>query len=122
MSTHHLHRARKFAQLMDSQFSVFGIRFGLDSLLGFFPGGGDLLGGVFSLYLLWIGYSLRLPAHKTVAMISNILLDTVLGSIPLIGDIGDLLFKANLKNLEILEDHVKKMGTELIIDGEIVKE
>jgi hypothetical protein len=110
----HLKTARSIANMMDNQFKVFGIGFGLDNILGLFPGFGDFATLLLSGYLVWIGYQMGLPTPKLLQMISNVLLDTVIGSVPVLGDIGDLFFKANLKNLQILEEF------EGVIEGEVV--
>lgn len=123
MSNSHLRTARVFAKAMDNQFSLFGIGFGLDTFLGFIPFAGDLMGAALSLYLLWIGVQMKIPAEKMMQMISNVVLDTVIGILPVIGDIGDLFFKANVRNLAILEDFAKEHHLDGdIIEGEIITE
>ncbi len=113
--TDHLKNARLLATMMDSQFSLFGIRFGLDALLGLVPGLGDFVSLLLASYLLWIGYQIGLPAKKMVQMIFNLGFDTLIGAVPLIGDIADVFFKANMKNLRILEEHAKNHP---VIDAE----
>lgn len=107
MPTKHLKSAQKFAKLMDSQFSIFGIRFGLDSILGLIPGAGDISTLLLSLYLIWVGIKMKLPAKKILQMVFNIVVDTLIGAIPLVGDISDVFYKANIKNLRILEETSK---------------
>jgi hypothetical protein len=101
----HLRSARILANLMDAQFKLFGFRFGLDPILGIIPGFGDLLSLGLSAYIVWIGVQMGLPTAKLAQMISNIIFDFLLGSIPVVGDLFDVTFKANLKNLSILEGH-----------------
>jgi hypothetical protein len=104
----HLHRARMVARLMDSQFSFLGHRFGLDGIIGLIPGVGDAATLSFSLYLLWIGWQYQLPAKELRRMVFNIVVDTVIGGVPVVGDVSDFFFKANLKNLTILEKFLDK--------------
>jgi len=112
----HLGYARRFAHLMDSQFKIFGVSIGLDSVIGLIPGAGDVATMFLSGYLVWIGYQMHLPVTKLLQMVGNILVDTLIGAIPLIGDLGDIFFKANLKNLAILEEFDHN-----IVEGEVVE-
>jgi hypothetical protein len=104
MENKHLRAARIFAKWMDGQYSFLGINFGFDNILGFFPGIGDFLSFLLSLYLVWIGVVMELPGKQIRKMITNVVLDAAIGSVPVLGDIGDLFFKANQKNLQILEE------------------
>lgn len=97
--------ARVIANLLDNQFSLFGIQFGLDGIIGMVPGLGDLIGIILSLYIVWIGYVVKVPNKLLVRMLLNVGLDGLLGAVPVIGDIGDIFFKANMRNLHILESH-----------------
>jgi len=114
----HLKRARVFAKLMDNQFSFLGVKFGLDNIIGIVPGIGHVAGMSLSVYLIWVGHQMDLPKHKKAKMIRNVVLDTAIGILPLVGDLGDLFFKANTKNLEILEDHAGKT----VLEGEVIRE
>lgn len=110
----YLKSARIFAQMMDNQFSFLGIKFGIDNIVGLVPGVGDALGFCFSFYLIWVARQMELPQRKISQMISNLVLDMFLGSFPVVGDIFDVVFKANMKNLKILEEHAA------VIEGEIL--
>ncbi|MDQ5981506.1 MAG: hypothetical protein QG570_255 [Patescibacteria group bacterium] len=103
MTNPHLHNARTFARLMDSQFSIFRLRFGIDNILGLIPGLGDIASMFLSLYLVWVGIQMKLPFSKLLQMILNLGFDAAIGTVPFIGDIADFFYKANTKNLEILE-------------------
>lgn len=119
----HLKTARMVAWLMDNQFSLFGIRFGLDGLVGLIPGFGDLLSLGFSAYLIWIALTYRLPANQILRMIINVVIDLLVGSIPLVGDISDVFIRVNMKNLKILEEFVnQKYGGGEVVEGEIISE
>lgn len=101
----HLKTARFVAKLLDSQFRLFGVKFGIEPIIGLVPGWGDLISLILSAYLLWIGYKTGLPSKKMYRMAMNIVIDFVLGLVPIVGDITDVFFKANLKNLKILEQY-----------------
>jgi hypothetical protein len=99
-------RAKKLATLMDSAFEVPWIRYriGWDALLGLIPGVGDGLGAVLALYPLYVAVQWNLPAAVMSRMILNIGIDTLSGMIPVVGDIVDAGFKANLRNVALLEE------------------
>lgn len=90
------------AHLLDSRFSLFGIRFGVDSMLGLVPGIGDLAGLGMSAYI--VGQSYRMGARKrTLARMGvNVLGDTVFGAIPVVGTVVDVFWKANRSNMRLL--------------------
>lgn len=114
--TNHLKTATILAKLLDNKFNILGVRFGIDPLLGLIPGGGDLVSLLLSLYVVWIGVKMKLPSDKLARMTWNVVLDFGVGLIPILGDIVDLAYKANLRNLEIL-----KHSGEEIVEGEIVE-
>ncbi len=101
-----LARLRRFAWLLDAQFGVPGtrFRFGLNSLFGLTPAAGDVLLGVVSLYIVWQARQMGAPAALLWRMLANIAIEVVGGVIPVIGDLFDVVFKANLRNLALLED------------------
>jgi hypothetical protein len=98
--------ARQLARLMDSRFGVGGVRFGLDPILGIVPGLGDAVASVASIHLLLVGLHLGVPGSKLARMALNIGVDFVFGLVPVLGRVTDLIFKANTRNLRILEAHV----------------
>jgi hypothetical protein len=100
----HLRTANFIANLMDQQFRIFNYRFGLDPILGLIPGIGDLVAVFVSTYIVWIGIQMKLPRRKIYRMIGNVLLDFIIGAIPLVGDVGDFVIKANTKNIKILKE------------------
>ncbi|MDQ3099030.1 MAG: DUF4112 domain-containing protein [bacterium] len=112
----HLRFAYLVSDLLDNKFKVAGFRFGIEPLLGIIPGLGDIVGLIFSLYMVWIGIQMKLPAEKIQRMITNVVFDFALGLFPVIGDIADFAFKANIKNMQIL----REIAPEGIIDGKIV--
>lgn len=106
-SQHHLKLARRFTNVMENQFSILGIKFGMDVILGLLPGVGDIISMLLSLYLIWIGWMMKVPTSQLLRMIINIGIDLLLGSIPLFGDVSDVFYRANNKNLELLEKFSK---------------
>lgn len=100
--------AERLVRIMDDGLRIPGtqLRIGLDGLLGFFlPELGDLLGALSSLSLVWLAVREGVPASVLARMLLNIAIDALAGAIPILGDIFDLTFKANRKNLNLLESH-----------------
>lgn len=95
------------AKLMDSQFKVPGtnIRFGLDALIGLVPGVGDITTFGISSYMLWIMAQNGASGFVLARMVLNVLIDTIFGSVPVIGDIFDVAYKSNIKNLKLMQEH-----------------
>jgi len=95
------------ARLLDSQFKIPGtnIRFGLDAIIGLVPGIGDLSTFTVSSYMIVVMARNGVSGYVLARMVLNILIDTIIGSIPLIGDLFDVAFKANLKNMRLLKEH-----------------
>ena len=100
---------RRYAVLLDSQFRVPGtrIRFGLDAIIGLVPGVGDISTPVFAALLLVQGVRMRLPLVVQARMVLNAAIDMLLGFVPVLGDLVDIGFKANLRNLALLERHAR---------------
>ena len=100
---------RKWAVLLDSAFQVPGtrMRFGIDPIIGLLPGGGDLITGFFSVVILLHAVRLRIPKVIVGRMVINAGLDLVTGVVPVLGDLFDAGFKANLRNLALLERHAQ---------------
>jgi hypothetical protein len=105
-----IERLRAVSRLLDNAFSVPGtrIRFGLDALIGLVPGIGDAVGALFSGYVILQASRLGAPKSVISRMITNVAIDTVVGWIPVLGDLFDVGWKANLKNLALLEQHVQQ--------------
>ncbi len=102
-----LRRARALARLLDSAFRLPGTRwrFGWDALIGLAPGIGDLITAVASLYIIRLAGELDVPLLIRLRMLANVLLDFLVGSVPLAGDLFDAGFKANLRNVALIERH-----------------
>ena len=113
---YHLKLASLLAEYLDNKFKVGKFKFGLDPILGLFPGMGDIISIALSFYIIWIGQSMKLPKDKVAQMYKNVLIDALVGLIPIIGDLSDFVIKANSKNLEI----IKKYAPADIVDGQLV--
>jgi hypothetical protein len=101
-------RVTMVAKLMDSAFVIPGLnrRVGLDSVLGLVPGIGDALSAALASYIIWEARQLGLPRWKIARMIGNVAVDTTIGAIPLAGDLFDVFFKSNERNLRIIHEHL----------------
>ncbi|MBJ00036.1 MAG: hypothetical protein CME67_02295 [Halobacteriovoraceae bacterium] len=97
---------RSLSKLLDSKFSLGPVKFGLDSLLGLIPGIGDSLGAVFSSFIIFKAWSLNVSGATMSRMILNTAIDGLIGAIPVVGDLFDIAWKANIRNLELLEREV----------------
>jgi hypothetical protein len=102
-----LRRARAIARVLDSAVGVPGtpIRIGLDAVLGLVPGAGDIAGAVLSGYIVLMGLRSGVPRVVIWRMLTNIGIDTLFGSVPVLGDLFDVAYKSNLKNVDLLERH-----------------
>lgn len=101
------------ARLLDTRLRVPGteVRFGLDALLGLLPAAGDLIAALLSTWLILRGARLGVPATGLARMLGNMGLDLLVGTIPLVGDVGDVFYRANAKNLDIIRQHLQPEGT-----------
>ena len=95
--------AEKIAWAMDSMFSVRGISIGLDGIIGLIPGFGDILGAVIGMIIVLRAVQAGVPRVAIARMVTNIAIDTFVGSIPILGDAFDFAYKSNLKNVRIYE-------------------
>lgn len=103
-----LRRLDSLARMLDSQFSVMGVRFGLDSLLGLVPVAGDVATGIAGTYLLFTAIRLKLHPLAIAQIGWNLLFDTVIGAIPVLGDVFDVFFKSNIRNFKVIEKHLTR--------------
>ena len=89
---------------------VIGKRFGLDAVVGLIPGVGDLIAGSIGAYILYEGWRLGVPKATLLSMAGRLVVDTGIGSIPLVGDLWDLLYASNSRNLKDVKAHLEAMG------------
>lgn len=103
-----IERVRTMARAMDAQFEVAGVRFGWDSIIGLVPVAGDLATALIGIYPILIARKHNLSKLTRWRMAANFALDMAVGAVPLAGDVFDVAFKANLKNLALLEREAEK--------------
>lgn len=109
-------RLEKIAEWMDSKFVIPGtsINFGLDSLIGFIPVIGDSATLVTTLFFMARAHAFRLPHHLKAIMLWNLFIDWIIGLIPFLGDIFDIGWKANNKNVALIRKYVDKHNNSII--------
>ena len=100
-----LARLRRLAWLLDGQFGIPGtrFRFGINSLFGLAPVAGDVALGLVSLVIVWEARRMGAPPALLARMLANIGIEVAGGAVPVLGDLFDMAFKANLRNLALLE-------------------
>lgn len=96
---------RSLARLLDSAVGVpgTGVRIGLDPVLGIIPGLGDVAGAALSGYMVLVARQQGAPAAVIMRMLANVAVDTAVGAIPVLGDLFDVAWKSNTRNLALLE-------------------
>lgn len=96
------------ADLLDTRWRIPGTswRFGVDSIAGLIPGAGDLVAGLAGAYILMAARRAGVSADVMARMVGNIAVDTVVGSVPILGGIFDLFFKSNQRNLRLFAKHM----------------
>ena len=105
-----LARLDMLATLLDSAFVIPGtnFRFGLDGVIGLVPGIGDAISTAMSAYIVYEAKQLGVPKHVLARMIGNVAIDGLFGAVPLAGDVFDVMFRANRRNIKLLRDHLEK--------------
>lgn len=104
----HLKRLRSFSHTLDNLFRVPGteLRFGIDPILGFVPGAGDATTGAVAAYAIVVAQRHGAPAVVLARMAFNVFVDSLLGTIPFLGDVFDFGWKASTKNVALVEKYV----------------
>jgi Domain of unknown function (DUF4112) len=105
-------RITAVARVMDALFVIpgTGIRLGFDAILGLVPVAGDLLAQAISTYIILEAHQLGVGKFTLMRMLGNTLVDTIIGSIPIAGDAFDVAFRANMKNLRLVQRHLERQG------------
>lgn len=106
-----LESARALATLLDSQFEVGGVKFGLDAILGLVPVAGDLVSAAIGLYPVMLARRHKLGRWVVLRMLANLGVDLAAGAVPVIGDAADVVLKAHKRNFELLEKAARKRRT-----------
>lgn len=104
---------RSVSRFLDNSMRVPGTnrRFGADPIIGALPIAGDTVSSIFSLYILYKSYLLGISKGTIARMAINIVIDTVIGIVPVIGDIIDFGWKANKRNVDLLEKRGSELGS-----------
>jgi hypothetical protein len=104
-----LRRLERLAHWLDDSIPIPGTgrRIGLDSLIGLVPFAGDVIGGGFATYILYSGYRLGASWLTLLRMTGNVVVELLVGSVPLLGDLFDMAFKANQRNVRLLSQHAQ---------------
>lgn len=113
-----LAQVRFIARMMDDQFRAPGtnLRFGLDFLLGLFPGLGDAATSIISLLIVHHAWAAGASKLTLARMLGNVGIDFLVGSVPLFGDVFDFAWKANRKNARLLEAHLNSRSGKWEVD------
>lgn len=109
-----LDSARTVARILDRSFRVPGtsLRFGLDPILGLLPVGGDVLAALGSGWILYVAWRNGAPAGMIGRMLVNVLVDTLVGAVPVVGDLFDAGWQANARNVAMLERWLGEEGSQ----------
>ncbi|RCJ40264.1 hypothetical protein A6770_11030 [Nostoc minutum NIES-26] len=102
---------RRIAHLLDTSIPIPGTnyRIGLDpvlGLLGIVGGSGDFIGGLFAAYIVVEAARMGLPSNVIFQMVGNVLIDSLVGLVPAVGDLLDFTWKANSRNIALLDQHI----------------
>jgi hypothetical protein len=118
-----VNQLRRLSQLLDNAIPIPGTRFrlGIDPILGLIPGGGDSVAGALGAYIIVEAARMGLPRKILSQMVGNIVLDSLAGIVPVVGDVFDVGWKANVRNIALLEKHLhltkRRKGDKLFLIG-----
>ena len=101
-------RLKRLSHNLDESITIPGTerKIGIDPIIGLIPGGGDLIGGALSIYIMHAGIRMGMPRSVIVRMFGNIALEFIIGCIPIIGDLFDAMWKSNQRNVKLIEDSI----------------
>jgi uncharacterized protein DUF4112 len=107
-----LERIDMFARLFDTAFILPGtnVRFGIEAVMRLVPGVGDAAASALSCYLLYEAHRLGVPKHVFARLVANVAIEGIAGAIPLVGDLFDVGFRANRRNVGILKSYFQQQG------------
>lgn len=103
-------RLERLARFLDTAIAIPGtrIRFGADTLVGLVPGVGDAITTLASAYLIYEAHRLGVPKHLLARMIGNVAFDAFIGAVPVLGDVADVFWRANTRNMRLLREHLSR--------------
>lgn len=101
-------RLRRISQVLDNAIQIPGTKYGigLDPILGLIPGGGDTITGALGAYIIIEAARMGVSRDIIWKMVGNILFDSLAGTVPVVGDLLDVAWKANVRNMALLESHL----------------
>jgi hypothetical protein len=107
-----IERLDRLATLLDTAILIPGtnIRFGADAVVGLVPGIGDTITTALSAYIVYEAYQLGIPNHVLARMIANVAFDSVTGVVPVAGDVLDVFWRANRRNMRLLREYLERQG------------
>src|SRR5215813_6777109 len=105
-------RLDRLATLLDTALVIPGtnIRFGADAVVGLVPGIGDVVTTLLSAYIVYEASRLGAPAHLIARMVANVAFDSVVTAVPVAGNVADVFFRANRRNMRILREWLEREG------------
>ncbi len=108
-----LERLKRLAWVLNSAVRIPGLRMraGVDTVLGLIPGGGLALGTLLSLYIVWEGHRMGVKGGTIRKMLLNVGIEAAIGVIPLMGDVFDTVFKADMRNVRLIEEALARPET-----------
>lgn len=108
-----IERLERLARLLDTAIVVPGtnIRFGADAVIGLMPGIGDMITTALSAWIVYEAHKLGVPRRLLARMIANVAVDGVVGAVPLAGDVFDVMWRANQRNVRLLREHLQAEGS-----------
>ena len=103
-----LSRLKRLSEKLDDSITIPGTerKIGIDPIIGLMPVGGDLIGGVISLYIMRSGIKMGVPREIIIRMFVNVALEFVIGCLPIVGDLFDATWKSNQRNVKLIENSV----------------
>lgn len=103
-------RVEAMEQILERSFVIPGTNrpVGLDAIIGLIPVVGDFVAAAMGAYIVWEGRNLGLPKWKLWRMTGNLLIDSAVGAVPVAGDVFDVFFRSNTRNLKIIRKHLDK--------------
>lgn len=106
----HLLRLEGIANLMDARFNIplLPVPIGLDTIVGLIPGIGDTISLGVSSVIVAGSHQLDIPKSHLIRMSGNIFVDWAIGLVPIIGDLFDIGWQGNLRNVRIARAHLEQ--------------
>jgi hypothetical protein len=103
-------RLDRLSRLLDTAVLIPGtnIRFGVDALIGLVPGIGDMITTAMSSWLIYEAHRLGISRFALARMIGNVMVDGLFGAVPIVGDVFDVAFRANRRNMAILREQLER--------------